>query len=74
MNRKMLGKLLKSVGHACDEADDGDVAVAKVILHPFAVPHNCATSYVCMYPLLTIFSNTHRRRVSMKLDGNTMPS
>ena len=29
MNRKMLGKLLKSVGHVCDEADDGDVAVAK---------------------------------------------
>ena len=30
MNRKMLGKLLKSVGHDCDEANDGDVAVAKV--------------------------------------------
>ena len=29
MNRKMLGKLLKSVGHVCDEANDGDVAVAK---------------------------------------------
>ena len=29
MNRKMLGKLLKSVGHVCDEADDGDVAVVK---------------------------------------------
>ena len=30
MNRKMLGKLLRSVGHVCDEANDGDVAVAKV--------------------------------------------
>ena len=30
INRKLLGKLLKSVGHVCDEADDGDVAVAKV--------------------------------------------
>ena len=30
MNRKMLGKLLRSVGHECDEANDGDVAVAKV--------------------------------------------
>ena len=29
INRKMLGKLLKSVGHVCDEADDGNVAVAK---------------------------------------------
>ena len=29
MNRKMLGKLLRSVGHVCEEANDGDVAVAK---------------------------------------------
>ena len=38
MNRKMLGKLLKSVGHACDEADDGDVAVAKVTVLPSTAP------------------------------------
>ena len=47
MNRKMLGKLLRSVGHECDEANDGDVAVAKVT--PDCHPLNCTTSPVIAF-------------------------